>query len=48
MFIFNAFRPPDDTKKKLEDLADTTGRVIDQFNVRKYLSVLKPQLTTVV
>jgi len=46
--MFNAYRPPIETKQRLEDLADTTGRVIDQFNVRKYPSVLEPRLTTVV
>jgi hypothetical protein len=44
----NVYRPPAETQKRLEDLADSTGRVIDQFNVRKYFSVLEPRLTTVV
>jgi len=46
--MFNTHRPPDKTQKRLEDLADSTGRVIDQFNVRKYFSVLDPLLTTFV
>jgi hypothetical protein len=25
--------PPSDTKEKLEELADSTGKIIDQFNV---------------
>lgn len=36
LFMFNAYRPPVETQKRLEDLADTTGHVINQFNVRKY------------
>ncbi len=27
------YRPPSDTQEKLEELADSTGKIIDQFNV---------------
>ena len=41
-------RPPGDTQKKLEELADSTGRVINQFNVCKHLLPYKLRLTLVV
>lgn len=47
-FFFNAYRPPAETEKRIEDLAENTGRVIDQFDVGRYFFILEPWLTIVV